>query len=351
MSDLQRTNYIEKDATNYIKGIAMILMFVHHFFTFPEWYISGISYPYLSVFAKYMCAPLKICVPIFAFLTGYFYYYSKNKTIRYSIKKITDVWLSYVVVFLVLLIPAVILGVYNFSVKNFILEFFALKRPVMFFCWYVIFYFTIMLILPLYAKLSKKAPCLCFLLTFAVSMAITVAFAKVKALNNDNTIIFLQFIKNLSWFPCVSAGYLFAEYGFFNEFSNFFKTKNRILRILIGLAFIVFSAFSVFFNCPDFIRASLFIFGIMEIYHSTKHKIIYKPLVVIGKYSLTMWFLHCIFFNVCKEYTQPILYFVREPIAVTLWGLLICLLAAVILQFPINALLKLKNNIFKLNRN
>ena len=73
-----RVNYIEKEATNYIKGIALILMFVHHFFTFPKRYINGISYPYLSKFATLMCAPLKICVPVFAFLTGYFYYFSKR---------------------------------------------------------------------------------------------------------------------------------------------------------------------------------------------------------------------------------------------------------------------------------
>ena len=64
--DIQR-NYIEKEATNYIKGIAIVLMFFHHFFTFPEWYIEGVSYPYLAECAKFFVNQLKFAYPYLHF--------------------------------------------------------------------------------------------------------------------------------------------------------------------------------------------------------------------------------------------------------------------------------------------
>ena len=340
------TNFIEKDATNYIKGIALVFMFIHHFFTFPDFYINGITYDYLAKFADYMCSPLKICVPIFAFLTGYFYYYSKNKTIRYSIKKGTDIWFIYIIVYIILLLPAILLGVYDFSISNFVLELFALKRPTMIFCWYVVFYITTMMILPLYAKLSEKFPCFSFFITLVLPTILSIILSKVlfgKATG------LLQIVDNLNWFPSVGIGYLFAKFGIFFEFKSIIKTKKRIVCISISIVFITVAIVARRYGCPDFVCAPFFVFGIMEIYHNTIRKFIYKPIMIIGKYSLLMWFLHCIFFNQCKEYTQSILYFPKEPILVTIWGLLICLFASVIIQIPINLLLKFKNNIFKLD--
>lgn len=66
-------SFIERDETNIIKGIAIVFMFIHHFFTIPSLWISDI----------YNLAPFsecfKICVPIFAFLTGYFYFLPVKK--------------------------------------------------------------------------------------------------------------------------------------------------------------------------------------------------------------------------------------------------------------------------------
>lgn len=344
----KENHYIERDATNYLKGVALILMFVHHFFTFPDWYVDGISYPYLSRFVAYMCSPLKICVPIFAFLTGYFYYFSHNKTLRYSIRKSTDVWLSYVFVFFLLLIPAALLGVYDFSVKNVVLEVLALKRPTIIFGWYVCFYFVTMLILPLYAKLSGKSSAFCFLFFFALPTIVCALFGMFLSgkLSEGG---YLQLVENFKWFPCVGTGYIFAQHALFDGFKSVVPVKSRFGQILIGFAFIAFSFGTRYFSCSDIIGAPFFIFGAMELYHAVKHKSVFKLIALIGKYSLFMWFLHCIFFNQCKEYTQPILFFPKEPILVTLWGLLLCLTAAVVVQIPVNGLLKLKNRLFKLN--
>ncbi len=75
---------LSKRDSDIIKGIAIILMYVHHFFCFPTWYVDGISYPQLTGFAEFFRFPTKICVPVFAFLTGYVY----NKNNEGGVRKL-----------------------------------------------------------------------------------------------------------------------------------------------------------------------------------------------------------------------------------------------------------------------
>ena len=51
---------IDRKTTNAIKGTALVLMFIHHFFTFPDWLIDGIDYWWLGSFAEYFNAPTKL---------------------------------------------------------------------------------------------------------------------------------------------------------------------------------------------------------------------------------------------------------------------------------------------------
>ena len=89
--ELAAENYIKREYTNIIKGLAIIIMFAHHFLTFPEWIIQGVNFSASDTFADFFNLPLKICVSLFAFLTGYFYYFRKKKTVKYSVKKATDI--------------------------------------------------------------------------------------------------------------------------------------------------------------------------------------------------------------------------------------------------------------------
>ena len=61
----------------------------------------------------------------------------------------------------------------------------------------------------------------------------------------------------------------------------------------------------------------------------------------IGKQSMLMWFIHCVFFNMCGKVFKPILYLPHNPILVLIWGLFICYVFAIILRIFINALYKL----------
>ena len=103
-----------------------------------------------------------------------------------------------------------------------------------------------------------------------------------------------------------------------------------------------------FTSSYDFACAPLFVYGITELHRGISAKGVFRPLAIIGRYSLIMWFLHCVFFNTCRSFTQPILFFPRNPIAVLAWGLALCLAAAALLRFPTDAAVKLKNRLLKL---
>ena len=86
-NNAQGKPYFDKETTDIVKGIALVMMFIHHFFMFPSWWIDGISYPLVAKVSSYLCTPTKLCVPVFCFLTGYFYFFNRHKTYAYSFRK------------------------------------------------------------------------------------------------------------------------------------------------------------------------------------------------------------------------------------------------------------------------
>ena len=207
-----------------------------------------------------------------------------------------------------------------------------------------------MLILPLYAKLSEKSSVLCFCLSLIApfflmnlgNKCVVYLPAKLRILN--------QVLEYTQWLPCVTSGYLFAKHDLFSRFADLLNTKYKAANILISLAMMYFALRTRFFSTSyDFICAPMFIYGIVGIWRSIPWKKIFIPIEIVGRYSLLIWFIHCVFFNVCSPYTQPILYFSQNPVLVVLWGLLICLVVAVILQFPVDWINKGKNRLLHLN--
>lgn len=362
----EKKPYFDKEITLVIKGIALILMFVHHFFTFPAWWCEGIEYPLLKEIAPYFCEPLKLCVPIFCFLSGYFYFYNKDKSYLYSARKITDVLINYWCVFFLFSGIAVMLGHYVYTPDGYIGEMFALKRPTMSFCWYVSFYYSFMLILPLIARLLSKNIYLdLFISIFLFSLFRSIIESIV--LNYFGNTIIKELLNNLTWFPTVLVGYVFAKYQLFNKaacyYSKVISFKKGIFLWIVIALFVpmgryVFPFFSLelgslpmipksisFRMSMDLLYTPVFIFCVASLCGTVKLKYTQLILKQIGKYSLLMWFVSCIFYNNSKKVFQPILYWPHNPVLVLIWGLLICYIASVILNLGISIIIKQKNKI------
>ena len=353
--------FFDKNTTSVIKGIALVMMFLHHFFTFPAWWVKGISYPLLRDYSPYFRSPLKLCVPIFCFITGYFYFFNTHKSYKYSLKKITDILISYWSVFFIFAFIATVFVDYKYTKWDFIAECFALKHPTMYFCWYVIFYIIFMLLFPILTKLLSRD----IHIDLFLSLILIPNIYRIINIYVQNSII-SELLKNQQvWFPCVLAGYMFANYSLFEriEHLNARLIKSPKLNTVLMLVCILCVPFarrdiprltmeiaplpSVAIRL-DVIYAPVFIYAVVYLCNTVRVGIVNRVLASIGKYSLLMWFLSCGFFNNCKTIFQPLLYFPHNPILVTIWGVLMCLSVSFVLDQGIVRIQKYKNALFKL---
>lgn len=330
----------DRKTTAAIKGIALILMFIHHFFAYPEWYVEGIAYPQLTGYIRFFRYSMKICVPVFAFLTGYFYAFSHKRTLGYSLRKITDLLISYWLCFALILIIAWMTGYRELSAFGFLMGILGRNTSIMTFCWYVSFYCLSMLMLPLLTATDKRMPVRDMVLLLVVPIA---ASSILESLIKSKTISTM--IEEVRiWFPCVASGYLCSKYGVFS------RADARIRRLrgkaLLYGACICFALVGRYFcdsftlgicclgkdwkmSCTmDLFYAPAFVYGAAMLLQRTKNKYVLGAFKRIGDQSQRMWFIHCVFFNVSNEVTQRILYWPRHPVLVVAFGLVICYLAA-----------------------
>lgn len=353
--------YFDRRTTQLIKGIALILMFIHHFFTFPEALIASVSYPWMEGFAALFREPTKICVSLFAFLTGYFYFFQESKTFRYSLKKIGDLLIPYWAVFLILLlVRALIEG--EFVLQKAVLEFFVLRYSVMIFCWYVQFYCLTMLLLPV---LTRFMPRESKFLSFVLGAGVPYVLLGIGSLNTDVFLLQSALSSLQQWLPCVVSGYLFAQHDLFRSWLDkiFTVSPNKWVQRAVWLCL----AAAVFFGrrvldtfipasvlyagdtmhlylTMDMVYAPCFIYALVRLTESLPRRVRAVP-EAIGTRSMVMWFLHCIFFNGSDRIFQPILYFPRNPILVLIWGLALCYGAAVIIDWICRPLIRGKNKL------
>lgn len=352
------TPYFSRETTNFVKGVALVLMFVHHFFTFPGELLNPELYPWIDTFAFYFTEPTKICVCIFAFLTGYFYSFSKEKTYRNSLRKILDVLIPYWAVMLVL-VPFSQMAGQEFGLKQLLQEAMLLNTSLMIFCWYVRFYVVVMLILPLLVKLARENVFASFLGCLVFPEIAWYVMASVPGLAP----LRMVFEELATWFPCVAMGFLFGHHDLFRRWLEptgkprfqGISALGLFLLVFLGRYFLRELSFGtvsgpelsiMLYFTLDIVYAPLAVYALVRMMQCIKKPgVVLKMLGRIGQMSMLMWFLHCGFFNGGKTILQPILYFPRNPVLVTLWGLALCYAAAKAIDFVCRPVLRWKNQL------
>ena len=93
---------MNKKTTQMIKCIAILIMIMYHFVVVP---FSEL--PYLVTLFGDAC---KICVAIYAVLSGYGYFFAREKTVRYGLKKIWGLLHIYWLSLFKILIPSAMRG-------------------------------------------------------------------------------------------------------------------------------------------------------------------------------------------------------------------------------------------------
>lgn len=306
---------ISYDCTLVIKGIAILMMVFHHCFAFPSGYIEIPEYltnDYLEAVAK----SAKLCVCIFAFLTGWTYYRHEDKSVKYSTKKIISFLANYWITIIPIILFANFFCDYKYSIKllgEFIPIF---HHPLMKYAWYAWFYILMLSVFPIFNLIESKKQSIWRHIFFVIILT--------------SILLFSNFIPGcssfFSWFPCAIVGYFFGKFSILEwciERISFKPAICIMLACFLLLASLYLTYIAVWFQPTKdlylikilrFFAAPPFILGILILHNifNTIHK---RTIIqLLGFHSMNIWFIHCIFHSsVTMRVVQPIVYFWDNP--------------------------------------
>lgn len=354
-----------KRESDIIKGIAIILMFVHHLFGFPMWIDTANLYKGIEihgyVIEEVIAVFCKVCVGLFAFTSGYamFVHSERYKKIKNCLARALQFLVQYWVVFLFFLVVGVIVKEPLPTIETFLLQCFGIHTATGFswsyntgihpkFAWYVSFYLIFLMLHPLLSKLSKFnfwIDNIIYLITFYGGYFIITGLLPI---NSPGTVadIYSILSRFATWGHIGMEGYLFAKYDMFEKIDNvirkhlncFFMAFFSVLTIICIMYVRLLSGIYVIKEPMSFdvLYTIFLIYSFLNIINIIKDfGISEKWLLVLGKYSMTMWFLHSIFFTP-KNTLQGLAYWPKYPIFILIWTLIIMLLCSI----PINKLQK-----------
>ncbi len=242
-----------------IKGLATILILVIHIGTFTEHAETE--------FYMYTRSLLSLCVPVFFLISGYFYYYSKNKMLR--LKSLLILYLKYSVV--LFFFDYLVLGI---GVEQLLKDVFTLGGSSIGYLWFVKVLIYYMLTIAILEKILKNET-ICNVLTvvfmvYAFQM-ILVIFGRDLLLTGNTHVGFCY----------INAGYLVAHY----KINRRLKIPNLML-LVIPIIFI-FLDYGYNRMLPRTFFAAMII-----LINGLDSKINSNPLKFITRNSLNYLFVH-----------------------------------------------------------
>ena len=320
-----------------IKGVAIILMVAHHCFGFPAWYIQGVNYSNVVILgvpmSTWIMNSTDICVSLFAFLTGWAYFFNQKKTLKYSLGKIVNFLKYYWFILLLIFVPAaVMLAKYVPTAKEILMNLFALKTNFVSFAWYVYFYIFTMLTLPFVTKLFRDKILFNFLFAVVYCVALYNLVSHVVVFRADIT---NGLLNCLYWYPCVLVGYLLAKHDLFSRLHRYFKHPNKILYavtflVVLGCRLKWQSVLNV--NL-DVLYAPAAVYCLVMLLNPGA-AVVRKTLEFLGLQAMNIWFLHSIFFSpVMRQTFQKIAFLPSNPVLVVIWVILLCLPFSIVINF------------------
>lgn len=289
-----------------IKGIAIILMLVHHLFTWGQAdYISlvNIILPNSLTIESFFGVFGKICVTLYLFLSGYGFsckYEKKMNFVGIHQECLISAWKiykKYLLVMLVFLPYGFINLIYKFNINTFIGNITGFNTSYNQECWFLFVYiFIVIIILPLLIKAQNKKndtkwiilgsliTILCgYVLRFLITHS-SIAWIK------DTRIFFNLYYFMLCQFAFV-IGWICKRRGFFEKLE-----KYRIPWILWAIIMVVLMCMKVY--CPggmlvDTILTPIFIALCLKVINQLKW--LENILIILGKKSTYMWMTHTFF--------------------------------------------------------
>lgn len=319
---------LDKRMTNVVKGVALILMFIHHFYGYPQWLIEGISIPEFDFLgydiSVWVGCATQLTVDMFAFMTGWGYFHVKEKDYKYSFRKIISFLKVYWIQLGLFFIPLTIFYGNKLSLSEVAMSIFAVNESnnVVMFAWYVFVYVLLMLTLPIVVKTLFNKP----LLDFTVPLIVChLLFYATYLLDGNYYFVFHNYVYYLE---LAIVGYLLNNYKVFDKIP--FKLDNIVVNsiLFLGILFIrgYTSIISLRVNVA-LILVPLLIYLTVQIVSKLdlKSRKVSHILMRLGEHSLNMWFIHSMAFNpYLSPVFQSLFYLPKNPILVIIFSLIFC---------------------------
>lgn len=303
-----------KNKTQLLKGIALIFMIIHHTVASGVWATDGADYAGGYEFIR---AATKMCVWIFAFLVGYGFFCSKNKSFAYSIKR---VWLL-VVPFWVILYGMFVPCAYasgtlvtmlndNCLVRELAFNMLGISESLNWYSWFVCFYILTIFSMPYLYKVFEKYPKYGWIVSLMVYYIVSVAIHFFPAWDT-NPLLHNLFVYT-TLIPIVIVGYMCARWNKEGKIPTWFEGKNKVwISLLTIVIVLVLQSLNIPTKgfCLQAFYTPFLIFAIVGIFNSFELKWLSKVFANVGELSMYMWFFHAIFFtDTVNLYTKDLVF-------------------------------------------
>lgn len=332
-----------KENTNLAKMIAILLMFIHHLFAFPE-KIKNVNY--ISLFTingiqieYYIGLFGKICVAIFLVLAGYGTYISlkdKSNLTEKIFNKIKMLYLKYWKIFIIFIPVSILLGIKRVEVEpiKLLYNFFAVKITYNGEWWFLTPYIVITLFTPIIFKwVDRKNASIIKDFFLIITLAVFVQNILPEIMKNKifddfvNTLYFTITKRALTLLPQYLMGCLIAKYNLFAKFREKFKKKIGLYSISILIIIGTIIIRQSLGGKGDYIYAPLFIIAITSLLQDLKYLSI-----ISSKISLVfaeMWLIHSFY---CYHFLQKFVFAPKYSILILLLLIITSYFSAVLIN-------------------
>lgn len=334
-----------KNEAKIIAGIAIIMMFVHHLFGFASYRLPQNTYLETTIYGislqRILASCGRLCVPIFAFMSGYALWIQSSKKfgLRAIATKLAHFLSSYWLIMGIFLLYGIIaheplpstqtlllntLGINTHSLASYVNVAFA---------WYVYYFTGFVLISPFLIKIFRKhnkcSTDIILLLVLGIAIWI------LETISMGGYLYLIPIFFKLLFVSI--TGLLTAKWHIFERlYSCPVTPRLDILSVTILIVFVlalrpIFVLLGVYYFFTEAIVAGAAIYCFTLLSHKIKFKPLHTSFILLGTYSMNLWFLHGIFFTGNRP-LQWILYMPKLPILILIWSFVLLLPFAIVIS-------------------
>lgn len=349
----------DKEISRIVKGFALILMMILHFYGQSHYDVEldFQFYPFFEFLRSF-----KICVAIFTFMVGYGYAFSKTKNLHYGLQHIKKLLIPYWIILFVFSIPFCMDIVLQNNVKIFVYNLFGITDTngnaavYLKFGWFVYFYIYSMVVMPFVSRFIDKRPIInsIFAIIFFLGLAFLVhSVPRILAMFNiavspiGETNLPLSLFYCFRMTPTLILGYLFAHQGYYERIKISLIPKIPLFLICVLIIVAIITTLREFtkrylgpFNI-DAVYALLMIGAVAVLFNKFKWTLLRKIFSKIGELSVYLWFFQGLFFTEgTKRFYQPAITIFNDVNLVALWAMILTFFASWLIKTIVDAITK-----------